>query len=179
MDIDGSNVRQLTNGSYASNPAFSPDGRWVIYSTMGGTQQNLWKIPIDGGEPIQLVDKLAMAPTVSPDGKLIACYYWDEKLDSQLGIALFPIEGGEPVKTFNLPAHTVRWTRDGSALTYVDSRSGVSNLWSQPIDGGKPVQLTDFKSDLIFAFEWSRDGRQLACARGVATSDVVLFSDFQ
>jgi len=179
MDIDGSNARQLTNGTYASHPAFSPDGRWIIYTSIGTSQPNLWKVSIEGGEAVKLNDKLAMAPTVSPDGKLIACYYWDEKLDSQLGIALIPIEGGQPVKTFNLPAQTVRWNLDGSALTYVDSRSGVSNIWSQPIDGGKPVQLTDFKSDLIFAFEWSHDGRQVASARGVATSDVVLFSDFQ
>ena len=49
---------------------------------------------------------------------------------------------------------------------------------SQPVDGGPAVHLTDFKSDLIFAFEWSRDGRHLACARGIVTSDAVLFSNF-
>jgi Tol biopolymer transport system component len=177
MDVDGNNVRQLTSGNYDRNPSFSPDGRWIIYASIGASQPNLWRVSIDGGEATKLTDKFAVGPQVSPDGKLIACYYWDETPDSQLGVALIPFEGGQPIKTFTLPSAVVRWTPDGSALTYVDSRSGVSNVWSQPVDGGKPVQLTDFKSDLIFAFEWSRDGRQLAVARGIVTSDVVLFNN--
>jgi eukaryotic-like serine/threonine-protein kinase len=177
MDIDGSNVRQLTTGHYDRHPTFSPDGKWVIYASMGVSNPNLWRVSVDGGEAVKLTDKFAVAPKVSPDGKLIACYYWDEKPDTQLVIALIPFEGGQPVKTLNIPSAGVRWTQDGSALTYVDTRSGVANIWSQPIDGGKPVQLTDFKSDLIFAFDWSRDWRQLAVARGIVTSDVVLFNN--
>jgi Tol biopolymer transport system component len=73
----------------------------------------------------------------------------------------------------------VRWTADGRALTYIDNRGGISNIWSQPLDGGQPRQLTDFKNDQIFAFEWSRDGRAIVCTRGVVTSDVVLFSDLE
>ncbi len=177
MDIDGSNPKQLTNGSYDRNPTFSPDGKWVIYTSFGVSHPNLWRVSIDGGEAVKLTDKYAVAPMVSPDGKMIACYYWDQKPESQLGIALIPFEGGQPVKMLNLPSMMVRWTPDGRSLTYVDSRSGVSNIWSQSIDDGKPVQLTNFKSDLIFAFEWSRDWKQLAVARGIVTSDVVLFNN--
>jgi hypothetical protein len=53
----------------------------------------------------------------------------------------------------------------------------VSNLWSQPLDGGKAKQITDFKSDLIYNFAYSRDGRQLALARGSHTRDAVLISE--
>jgi tricorn protease len=120
-----------------------------------------------------------MSPAVSPDGKTIACYYWEETPEAQLGVAIVPIEGGAPVKKFTLPATVVRWTPDGKGLTYIDSRGGVSNIWMQPIDGGQPVQLTDFKTDLIFTFDWSRDGRQLVLSRGVVMSDVVLFSDLK
>ena len=67
---------------------------------------------------------------------------------------------------------------DGRALTYVETRDGVSNIWGQPIEGGPPKQLTDFKSDLIFSFDWSRDGT-LACARGTQNADVVLISGFR
>jgi serine/threonine protein kinase/Tol biopolymer transport system component len=176
MNIDGSNQRQLTTGSFDLNPVISPDGKWVLYVSVREKHPNLYRIPIDGGEPVQLTDKHSILPAISPDGKWIACYYWDQKPESQLAIALIPFEGGAPVKTFTLPSPVVRWTPDGSALTYVDSRSGVSNIWSQPINGGEPVKLTDFKTDLIFSFDWSRDGRQLACARGVLVSDVVLFS---
>ena len=73
----------------------------------------------------------------------------------------------------------MRWTPDGRALRYIDTQGGVSNIWSQPLDGTKPVQLTNFKTGRIFNFDWSRDGKWLALARGTTTSDVVLISDLR
>jgi len=73
----------------------------------------------------------------------------------------------------------LRWTPDGRALTYIDTKGGVSNIWSLPLDGGLPVQLTDFKADQIFWFDFSRDGKQLALSRGTQTSDVILIRDFR
>src|SRR5687768_7389104 len=73
----------------------------------------------------------------------------------------------------------LRGTKDARALTFVDTINGVSNIWSLPLDGGKPVQLTDFKTDQIFWFDFSRDGRQLALSRGTQTSDVILIRDFR
>jgi Tol biopolymer transport system component len=72
-----------------------------------------------------------------------------------------------------------QWSTDGLALTYVDTQKGASNIWSQPLSGGPPKKLTDFRSDQIFSFAWSPDGKQLALARGTETSDVVLIRDFK
>src|SRR5712691_7686986 len=72
------------------------------------------------------------------------------------------------------PWAELRWTADGRALTYIDIRKGISNIWSQTLEGGSLKQLTDFKSEQIYHFDWSRDGRQLALARGTVTSDVVM-----
>jgi hypothetical protein len=55
----------------------------------------------------------------------------------------------------------------------------VSNIWIQPTDGSPPRQLTDFKSDRIFSFDWSHDGKWLALSRGPEQRDVVLMSDFK
>ncbi len=75
--------------------------------------------------------------------------------------------------------YPIRWTHDGSALTYIVNRGGVSNIWIQPLDGSPARQLTDFKSDRIFSFDWSRDGKWLALSRGPEQRDVVVMSDFK
>ena len=99
-------------------------------------------------------------------------------------LAVYPIEGGPPAKLFEI-ASTVRmgtglsWMPDGRNLIYVDTRNGISNIWSQSLDGGPPKQLTNFTSDLIFRFALSSDGRQLILARGTETRDVVLIKDFK
>ncbi|PYV61361.1 MAG: hypothetical protein DMG97_43380 [Acidobacteria bacterium] len=93
-----------------------------------------------------------------------------------------PFEGGEPIKVFDALTpigRLIRWAPDGRAVTYIVTSAGVSNIWSQPIDGGAPKQLTNFKSDQMFWFDWSRDGKQLAVSRGTVTSDVVLISNFR
>ncbi len=177
MDINGGNLKQLTGGMHEQYPQFSPDGRWVVYTSGNAGKPTIWKISIDGGEAMQLTDKFSKLPVVSPDGKQITCYYWEENPNTSFGNAVIPFEGGAPVKTFNLPGATVRWASDGRALIYIETRGGVSNLWSQPLDGGPPKKITDWKSDRIFDFMWSADGKRLALSRGDVTNDVVLISD--
>ena len=64
-------------------------------------------------------------------------------------------------------------------LVVVKETDGVSNLRTLPLDGGRARQLTNWKSDKIFWVSWSRDGRQLAVARGDTFYDAVLIKDFR
>ncbi|MGP0021219.1 MAG: TolB family protein, partial [Candidatus Sulfotelmatobacter sp.] len=74
---------------------------------------------------------------------------------------------------------TIRFTPDGKALAYVVRENGVDNLWRQNLDGSPGKQLTSFKSEHIYDFHWSFDGKQLALVRGHTDSDVVLMRDLQ
>lgn len=179
MNLDGDNPKQLTS-KYDTSPQSSPDGQWVAYLSIAN-EATVWKVAIDGGQPVQLSDKRAEYPAFSPDGKQIACYYL-ENPSSSVNLAILPFEGGQPIKTFALPTGfdaNLRWSTDGRAIIYAIKRGGVSNLWAQPVDGSPPKQLTDFTSDRIFWFDFSRDGKQLALSRGTETSDVVLISGFK
>jgi TolB protein len=177
----GGNPMQLTRGGAVDFlPNYSSDGRWVVYPSDDTRGAELWKISPDGGEPARLTNKLAVWPAVSPDSRLVACWHIDEQKRS-MALAVVSVEGGEPVKLFDVSptANTwaeIRWTPDGRGLTYVDAPDGVGNIWLQPLAGGPPKRLTDFKSDRIFRFDWSRDGKQLVCSRGAATNDVVLIN---
>ena len=178
IDIDGNNLRQVTNGTGDTHPYPSPDGKWVFYASSYEGKPSLYKAPIDGGQPIRLFDQDSAFPAVSPDGKLVAFPYFDEQLNTRR-MAVITSETGQLLKTFDIGYYWnfVRWTPDGRAVAYIKTEGDVSNIWAQPIDGGRPVQLTDFKSDIIFNFVWSNDGKHLAVARGSETSDVVLIRD--
>jgi Tol biopolymer transport system component len=189
IDMNGTNLKQLTHGGFDNTPYCSPDGKWLVYTSSDPPvgHQHLVKMPIEGGDPVSLTNTSSRGGIVSPDGKLIACWYWSHPA-SATQIAVIPFEGGEPLKVFDLPPSAfpslpppsyLRWTSDSRAVLYIDTRGNVSNIWSQSLDGGPPKQVTDFKSDRIFSFDWSRDGKQLALARGTQTSDVVLISNFK
>jgi Tol biopolymer transport system component len=130
---------------------------------------------------VQLTRHPSELPTISPDGKLIAYFYTNEANRRPM-LAIIPFEGGEPVKTIELPG-TVQpiafaWTPDGGSIAYLDSSSGIPNVWTQPIDGGAPKQLTNFKSEFVNSFAISRDGK-IAAYRFSATRDIVLIKDFR
>jgi len=182
-DLATGDQRQLTKGTSEEFPAISADGKWVIYTATGSIKFTLWKVPIDGGQAEQLTDKLSTWPAVSPDGQKIACWYRVES-NAKWQIAIIPISGGDPERVFDVPpaAETpipIRWMPDGRGISFAATRDGISNIWNQPLDGGAPKQLTNFTSDQIFWFDWSRDGKQLACSRGTVLSDVVLISELR
>ena len=79
-DIDGRNLKQLTSGDGEVYPHCSPDGRWVVYQQgYGWVKPTLWKLPLDGGEAMQLTKTFSIRPFVAPDGDLVAYYYMDEQ----------------------------------------------------------------------------------------------------
>jgi Tol biopolymer transport system component len=131
---------------------------------------------------VQLEKQVSWFPAISPDGAWLAYLFFDEE-KNRVKISLVPMAGRKPTRVVNAPAamgslELLRWTADGRALSMVETRDGVDNIWNHPLSGEPPKQLTNFSSGQIFGFEWSLDGKQLAVARGSLSSDVVLINNF-
>src|SRR5436190_2831951 len=72
-NIDGSELKQLTEGGSNSEPSLSPDGSWVIYTSERAGKPTLWRVPSAGGKANQISERPASFPQVSPHGKHIVC----------------------------------------------------------------------------------------------------------
>jgi len=182
MNLDGTNLKQLTFGNDVdAYPVCSADGNSVVFMS---TRSRIWtvsRVGIDGGASAQVSKRSCELASLSPDGKLIGCVYPDE-FSNQPKVALIPFEGGEPVKTIELPLTAspiaLAWLPDGKSIAYLDNASGILNIWSTPLDGGPPKQLTKFKSEFINSFAISRDGK-IAAYRFTVSRDIVLIKDFR
>ena len=144
----------------------------MVYGSMLGT--GLWKVPIEGGSPVRLYDRPCGGPAISPDGKLIAFFFWSWDDPSKAGTAIVPFEGGPPIN--RLGAIDATWGVDSRTLTYFTSENGASKLWELPVEGGPPRLISRFDAGEILSIEWSSDRKQLLLVRGTETSDAVLFS---
>ncbi len=76
VPIEGGEARALTSGiAWDMQPRFSPDGRWLAFTSDRGGGDNVWVMPAEGGEPRAVTKedfRLVNSPTWSPDGQFIA-----------------------------------------------------------------------------------------------------------
>jgi Tol biopolymer transport system component len=170
---------QILVETESSSPICTPDGKWVVYVSHGSPgRTTLWRVPAEGGTPARITTEGVWEPQISPDGKRLACYYGSVFTPTTAMLAVLDLETASVIKTFDIQRdfgyHPVRWTRDGSALTYVDEHS---KLWRLPVDGSPSSVLMDFAPDRVFGFDWSPDGKELVVARGQWNQDVVLIRD--
>ena len=73
MPMDGGTPQRLTSGdgAFEFSPSWSPDGRWIAYTTWdGGDGGHVWRIPSAGGTPERLTTTASeyAHPVWSPDG---------------------------------------------------------------------------------------------------------------
>ena len=174
IDSDGRNAVQLTHGTNEYHSSFSADGQWVFYDT--GQKSEVHEVPISGGESVSVIPGSAGHPIISPDGKLVAYTYYDEQQKEPWRLGVMRLDDNVLSRSWPQPFRCYGWTPGTLALTSIVGENTVSNLWSRPLDGTAPTQLTDFKEKRLYWFEWSPNGKYIALARGEWSSDVVAIS---
>jgi Tol biopolymer transport system component len=124
--------------------------------------------------------------SASPDGKTLATAV--EKggqgvaTEGEVKIALFEIGSSSPLRMLDASHYsgsTVQFTPDGKSIAYTARENGVDNVIVQPLSGSASYPITDFKSEQIWSFSLSPDGKSLAVLRGHFDSDVVLLQETQ
>ena len=186
---DGTEPKQLTFGRHDVHPALSPDGKSVFYMSFAdwtpgiGGEPTLWRVSIDGGEAVQVTQQPTSFPSVSPDGKQIACIHFPGK-DPRISKALLAVaridgNGGFTIFPRSYRDNTsIAWSPDGKGIDYVMVANGAGNIWRQALKGGPPVQITHFETGELIHFAWSHEGR-LICTRGDTTHNAVLIQNFR
>ncbi len=177
-NANGDNLTQLTNGG-GIRPHVSLDGKWLVYESRRDGRRGIWRVSIEGGEPVRLFEQFGFWPRISPDGKLIAIGYEPELNSTKPKLGVISSDGGKLIRVFEVPRlanfnYGIRWTPDGKAVTYRDWAKGI---WRQSLDGGEPTRLEGLPEEKIYAYDWSRDGKQFVFVRGAEIREVVLLQN--
>jgi len=184
-NADGSGRRQLTfdRASNETEPAASPDGRYIVFVSDRPGGGGLFRIDSDGMglrslTPPHAADRPDKDPHVTPDSRWVLYRHWDN------GPTLWrvPIDGGTPalIKGVRpaLPGGAVEQafggsaSPDGKSLAFLyftmDPKSGTSPvaLVVSSLDG-RILKRFPYRDTLLGAVndnehvQWSKDGREL------------------
>ncbi len=178
VDADGGGLTQLTNGDIDVYPSCSSDNLSIVYQKGLHSSQKLWKVPLAGGESVQLTDSYSKWPAISNDGRRVSYFHMAEE---KWRLGIISSDGGPTLQRLDVPASLAQyrtyWSPDGGSLFYVSAIGNVGNIWSLPLDGSAPKPITNFKSHSIDDFSLSPDGKHFAVSRVSRTSDAVLIKD--
>ena len=98
VSAEGGAPRQLTSGPHrAVYASWSRDGRWIYFGSNRGGDWQVWKVPFEGGEPLQVTRGGGREAMESPDGAFL---YYAKELPTR-GIWRVPVNGGEEERVFD------------------------------------------------------------------------------
>jgi len=185
VNIDGSNPVALSSiGNGQDNADISPDDKWVIYSGWVNGSLRILRAPLTGGDATQLTDVQTSEPRYSPDGQQFACFLVNEVTQDWGYLVIYPADGGQPVKKFDIPpgTNTSRspyWTPNGRSISLIVSEGDKADLWEQPLDGGPLRRISQFDRPVVARRDYARDGKRIAVVRGTAFNNAVMVTGFR
>lgn len=153
----GSAVRLTTHPAYDSDPVWSPDGKFIAFSSdRENGFQRIFIMPSQGGEAKQVTfhSQAALPLAFSKDGKNII---YSANLQNSPQNVIFPsasiqlyqisIDGGQPKRIFNSSTKSISLTSNGEAM-YYENIKGNENQWRKHHTSSvtRDIWRYDFKS---------------------------------
>lgn len=148
--------RLTDNDAYDAEGSFSPDGKWICFTSRRSGDTEVWVMRADGSDPVQITHAKGYdgGPFFSPDGKRLV-YRSDRKGNDLLQIFVADLAFDGTGKITGVSAErqltddaNVNWGPyfhpDGKHIVYATSIHGHHNyeLYLMRDDGSKPTRIT-------------------------------------
>lgn len=147
--LDGARLRQVSStGNPAATvadlePAWSPDGHSIAYTSIDGSAHDIWLVQADGTYPLKLTVNGAENghPTWSPDGRKIA---FESDKDGTRDIWIMNADGTQQIKVLSSSGvdNTPKFSPAGDQIVFSRTKDGSTTLMIVNVDGTGLKALT-------------------------------------
>jgi len=177
MNTDGTGTRRVAEElDIRGAPAWSPDGRWLAVAATRDGEPRLFKIPVDGGAPVPLVQEYSTDPAWSPSGRFLV--YSGADVGTTFPVKAVSVDGAPrhlPNLVLTRGARRLIFSGE-DALVVMKGDISHKEFWRVDLTTGRERQLTRLgRGFSIGDFDLSPDGREIIFDRTREESDIVLF----
>jgi Tol biopolymer transport system component len=139
----GGTGRWLTRGSSVDRqPAYSPDGQWIIFSSNRSGNLDLWKLSTTTGALRRITEDAAddWDPAFTPDGKSII---WSTSRAGHFEIWICAADGtgARQLSSDGFDAENPTATPDGRWIVYNSGNPEKSGIWKVRPDGSEATRI--------------------------------------
>lgn len=165
IDTAKGTAKRLTAGSGDEDPAWSPNGDWIVYDKLVGNHDyDLFAVHAETGERRRVTrDSAAQTnPAWSPDGTRLA--FAEQLASGKWSIVTMGFDGNGRTRVTGsqISAQEPAWSPDGKRIAFVLQELDRATVASIAADGsGSISRLTD-ESLLPASPTWSPDGTEIA-----------------
>ncbi|OGG52276.1 MAG: Tol-Pal system beta propeller repeat protein TolB [Candidatus Handelsmanbacteria bacterium RIFCSPLOWO2_12_FULL_64_10] len=167
MGYDGHGLRPLTDDRTINrSPAWSPDGRRIVYSSLRQQRWDLFIVDALSGAatPVRTSSTFNTSPAWSPDGRQILFSINDE---SNIDLYTISVSGWRPRRGTDHPEGDTEpsWSPDGQKVAFTSDRAGTPQVYIMNADGSNIRRLTWEPDAYEGSPRWSPDGRRITFVR--------------
>jgi Tol biopolymer transport system component/DNA-binding winged helix-turn-helix (wHTH) protein len=148
-------------------PAWTPDGKYIVFSSDSGGRDHLWLAPAEGDGPPEELGALGDGISGAWISSLGALAFVHEDYDTNIWRLDLNRSVSDPAPN---PAQVVSSTRlesnpslspDGRRLAFASNQSGYTEIWIGDVDGTNAAPLTSMNAANTGSPDWSPDGKQI------------------
>ena len=157
---------RLTFEGFNQNPIWTPDGKWITFSSTRQDKHGLSRVAADASGKAELLletEAMSIPHSWSPDGRTLVYSHPGPDKKTHLWAVTVPpgAPAGKPVMLHDTPfaERDGQVSPDGHWLAYQSMESGTQEIYVQPFPG--PGGKTRISTQGGEAPRWSKNGREL------------------
>lgn len=174
ISANGGAPRRLTTHPAEDKwPYWSHDGKWIYFSSTRSGREEIWKMPSNGGEAVQITRNSGDVPQESPDGKFL---YYMKGWPDAVSVWRAAVDGNQEVNVLDSVHSEGQWAvgKEGIYFFRTPDKIGHSDICFYEFATGQIRKVLTIQRPVNNHIAVSPDGRTILYPQSDESGSVLM-----